>query len=113
MREILRACGADLGKLKQELKEHIDQSTPRLEEGEISLDVRRLPSISLTEAQRLGRQVEDVLAKFPEVTSVVSRTGRPEVPTDPVGFDGVPEAKLKGPVHTVLTVEQRLEHVFS
>src|SRR5919112_3859540 len=34
VREILRACGADLPKLKQELKEHIDQSTPRLEEGE-------------------------------------------------------------------------------
>ena len=34
VREVLRACGADLGKLKQELKEHIDQSTPRLEEGE-------------------------------------------------------------------------------
>jgi ATP-dependent Clp protease ATP-binding subunit ClpA len=34
VREVLRACGSDLGKLKQELKEHIDQSTPRLEEGE-------------------------------------------------------------------------------
>jgi ATP-dependent Clp protease ATP-binding subunit ClpA len=34
VREILRACGSDLTKLKQELKEHIDQSTPRLEEGE-------------------------------------------------------------------------------
>ena len=34
VREVLRACGADLSKLKQELKEHIDQSTPRLEEGE-------------------------------------------------------------------------------
>ena len=34
MREVLRACGADLSKLKQELKDHIDQSTPRLEEGE-------------------------------------------------------------------------------
>src|SRR5271154_1081094 len=34
VREILRACGADLSKLKQELKDHIDQSTPRLEEGE-------------------------------------------------------------------------------
>jgi ATP-dependent Clp protease ATP-binding subunit ClpA len=34
VREILRACGADLVKLKQELKEHIDQSTPRLEETE-------------------------------------------------------------------------------
>ena len=34
VREILRACGADLTKLKQDLKEHIDQSTPKLEEGE-------------------------------------------------------------------------------
>ena len=34
VREVLRACGADLAKLKQELQEHIDQSTPRLEETE-------------------------------------------------------------------------------
>ena len=34
VREILRACGADLAKLKQELREHIDQSTPRLDDGE-------------------------------------------------------------------------------
>jgi ATP-dependent Clp protease ATP-binding subunit ClpA len=34
VREVLRACGADLGKLKQELKDHIDQSTPRVEDGE-------------------------------------------------------------------------------
>jgi ATP-dependent Clp protease ATP-binding subunit ClpA len=34
VREVLRACGADLAKLKEELKEHIDQSTPRLEESE-------------------------------------------------------------------------------
>ena len=34
VREVLRACGADLAKLKEELKEHIDQSTPRLDESE-------------------------------------------------------------------------------
>ncbi|HEX4267331.1 MAG TPA: ATP-dependent Clp protease ATP-binding subunit ClpA [Steroidobacteraceae bacterium] len=34
VREILRACGADLTKLKQELKDHIEQSTPRVEDGE-------------------------------------------------------------------------------
>ena len=60
---------------------------PRLDEGELSLDVRRLPSISITEAQRLGVQVEDVRARFPEVRSVVTRTGRAEVATDPVGPD--------------------------
>src|SRR4029453_15454783 len=60
---------------------------PRLDEGELSLDIKRLPSISITEAQRLGVQVEDVLARFPEVLSVVTRTGRAEVATDPVGPD--------------------------
>jgi ATP-dependent Clp protease ATP-binding subunit ClpA len=34
VREILRSCGADLTKLKQDLKDHIDQSTPHLEESE-------------------------------------------------------------------------------
>jgi ATP-dependent Clp protease ATP-binding subunit ClpA len=34
VREILRACGADLNKLKQELKDHVDQATPHLEESE-------------------------------------------------------------------------------
>jgi cobalt-zinc-cadmium resistance protein CzcA len=60
---------------------------PRLDEGELSLDIKRLPSISISEAQRLGLQVEEVLARFPEVTSVVTRTGRAEVATEPVGPD--------------------------
>ena len=60
---------------------------PRLDEGELSLDIKRLPSISITEAQRLGVEVEDVLARFPEARSVVTRTGRAEVATDPVGPD--------------------------
>jgi ATP-dependent Clp protease ATP-binding subunit ClpA len=34
VREILKACGADLTKLKQELKDHLEQSTPKLEEAE-------------------------------------------------------------------------------
>src|SRR5579863_7193629 len=34
VREVLKACGADLAKLKQELKEHLEQSTPKLEEAE-------------------------------------------------------------------------------
>jgi len=34
VREVLRACGVDFARLRQELKEHIEQSTPRLEDGE-------------------------------------------------------------------------------
>ncbi len=33
VREILRACGADLGRMRQELKDHIEQSTPRVADG--------------------------------------------------------------------------------
>jgi ATP-dependent Clp protease ATP-binding subunit ClpA len=32
VREVLRACGADLARLRQELKEHIEQSTPQVTE---------------------------------------------------------------------------------
>ncbi len=60
---------------------------PRLEEGELAIDTRRLPSVSIGAAQKLNQQMEQVLKSFPEVLSVVSRTGRPEVPTDPVGPD--------------------------
>ena len=34
VREILKACGADLVKLKQDLKDHLEQSTPKLDEAE-------------------------------------------------------------------------------
>ena len=60
---------------------------PRLDEGELSLDVRRLPSISISEAQRLGLEVEESLSALPEIRSIVTRTGRAEVATDPVGPD--------------------------
>ena len=60
---------------------------PRIFEGAFVIDVRRLPSIALSEAQRLGEQLEQVLTRFPEVRGAVTRTGRAEVPTDPVGPD--------------------------
>jgi heavy metal efflux system protein len=62
---------------------------PRIDEGEFSFDIKRLPSISLREAVALGEQAEKVLARFPETLSIVTRTGRAEVATDPVGFDEV------------------------
>jgi cobalt-zinc-cadmium resistance protein CzcA len=60
---------------------------PRLDEGEFSLDVRRIPSVGISTAQALGEQVEKVVARFPETVSIVTRIGRPEVATDPVGVD--------------------------
>ncbi len=60
---------------------------PRIFEGQFTIDVRRLPSVAISEAQRLGEQLEKVIARFPEVTTIVTRTGRPEVATDPAGPD--------------------------
>lgn len=58
---------------------------PRLEEGAIAIQVTRPPSVSITEASRGTTAVERALAKFPEVTRVVSRTGSPDVATDVMG----------------------------
>jgi cobalt-zinc-cadmium resistance protein CzcA len=60
---------------------------PRLDEGEFALDVRRLPSVGIQTAQNLAAQVEEVVARFPETESVVTRLGRAEVATDPCGPD--------------------------
>jgi len=61
---------------------------PKLDEGAIAILDWRLPSVSLTEAIRNTTLVERTLLKdFPEVETVVSRTGQAEVPTDPMGTE--------------------------
>jgi cobalt-zinc-cadmium resistance protein CzcA len=71
---------------------------PRLDEGEFAFDVRRLPSIGISTANKLAGQVEKVLAKFPETLSVVTRLGRAEVATDPCGPDeSAVRVKLRPP----------------
>ena len=60
---------------------------PRLDEGAIALQAWRLPSVSLEESIRNTTMVEKVLKKFPEVITVVSRTGRAEIATDPMGVE--------------------------
>jgi cobalt-zinc-cadmium resistance protein CzcA len=60
---------------------------PKLEEGTFVVTMVRLPSVSLEEATRQTRDVEKALRRFPEVTTVVSRTGRAEIATDPMGVN--------------------------
>lgn len=60
---------------------------PRLEEGSLAIQIQRLPSVSLTRSIEIAGAVERILRKFPEVTKVVSKTGRAEVATDPMGVD--------------------------
>ena len=60
---------------------------PRLDEGDLAVQVQRLPSISLEESVRNTTEVEKVLMSFPEVKTVISKTGRAEVATDPMSVD--------------------------
>jgi len=60
---------------------------PRLEEGSLAVQIQRLPSVSLTESVNIATNAEKVLRGFPEVTKVISKTGRAEVATDPMGVD--------------------------
>jgi cobalt-zinc-cadmium resistance protein CzcA len=60
---------------------------PRLDEGDLAIQVWRLPSVSLDESVATALQVEASLRQFPEVIRVVSRTGSPEVATDPMGIE--------------------------
>ncbi len=57
---------------------------PELEEGAIALQAIRLPTISLQGSTEICSVIEREVLKTPEVTTVVSRTGRAEVATDPM-----------------------------
>ena len=60
---------------------------PRLDEGALAVQIQQLPSVSLTQSVRTVTEAERVLKRFPEVTKVVSKTGRAEVATDPMGIE--------------------------
>ena len=60
---------------------------PRLDEGSLAMQIQQLPSVSLTNSLETVTQAEKVLREFPEVTKVISKTGRAEVATDPMSID--------------------------
>jgi cobalt-zinc-cadmium resistance protein CzcA len=60
---------------------------PRIDEGDLVVAIRRIPSIGITEARDLDLAVQKVLARFPEVETSLGMTGRAEVAVDAVGMD--------------------------
>lgn len=60
---------------------------PRLDEGDIAVQIIRLPSVSLTESVEIAGDVEQRLMAFAEVATVVGNTGRAEISTDPMGVE--------------------------
>ena len=61
---------------------------PQLDEGSIAMQIWRLPSISLEKSNEISTRAEKALLdEFPEIKTVISRTGRAEIATDPMGVE--------------------------
>lgn len=60
---------------------------PVMDEGAFDMDIQLLPGISLDEAIRVARQVEQKLKEFPELETIVSRTGQTGVAVEARGVD--------------------------
>lgn len=62
---------------------------PTLDEGAIAMQAVRPPSVSLEEAVRATTRIERaLLEEFPdEIETIVSKTGRAEIATDPMGVE--------------------------
>ena len=58
---------------------------PKLDEGDLAIQAVRLPSVSLEESIEMTKAMERTLLEFPQVESVISKTGRPEIANDPMG----------------------------
>ncbi|MAT15141.1 MAG: CusA/CzcA family heavy metal efflux RND transporter [Planctomyces sp.] len=58
---------------------------PRLEEGDLLVEAVRLPSATLEGSIEMSTQIEKVLIEYPEVKTVFSKTGRPEIANDVMG----------------------------
>jgi len=60
---------------------------PQLDEGDLLVEVRRLPGIALSESVATDRRIQAALLELPEITHAVSKTGAPELATDPMGIE--------------------------
>lgn len=60
---------------------------PTLDEGSIAVQTFRIPSISLPQSLDLQIKAEKILKQFPEVIDVVSKTGRADIASDPMGVE--------------------------
>ena len=59
---------------------------PKLDEGSILIETRKLPSVSLPESVDISTRVERILLRFPEVKQIVTKIGRPDLATEAMGI---------------------------
>jgi cobalt-zinc-cadmium resistance protein CzcA len=58
---------------------------PSMDEGAIVVQPFQLPSVSLRQSLDTVRRIEQAILELPEATHVVSRTGRSDISSDPMG----------------------------
>ncbi|MEO5922305.1 MAG: CusA/CzcA family heavy metal efflux RND transporter [Bryobacteraceae bacterium] len=59
---------------------------PRLDEGSILIETRKLPGVSLPQSVEMSNQVEKTVRAFDEVSGVVTKIGRPDLATEAMGI---------------------------
>ncbi len=60
---------------------------PKLDEGDVLVEARRLPGVALSESIETDRRLQLALLEVPEVAHVVSKTGAPDLANDPMGIE--------------------------
>ncbi|MEN9314885.1 MAG: hypothetical protein RIS35_1278, partial [Pseudomonadota bacterium] len=61
---------------------------PTMDEGDLIIGLEKLPSISLEASVDLDLRIQrEILARIPEVTRIVARTGSDEIGLDPMGLN--------------------------
>lgn len=61
---------------------------PKLDEGDIAMQIIMKPGSSLSESIKISEEVENIItSNFPEVKTMVGRIGVAEIPTDPMPMD--------------------------
>lgn len=82
---------------------------PRLDEGAIAVQIQQLPSVSLTQSIATANEAEKVFVSFPEITKVVTKLGRAEVATDPMGVEAGDIYLALKPIEQWKTAQSREE----
>jgi heavy metal efflux system protein len=73
---------------------------PRLDEGSILVETRKLPGVSLTESVAISKRIEQRLRQVPEIADVVIKIGRPDFATEAMGINEGDTYLLLRPVET-------------
>jgi cobalt-zinc-cadmium resistance protein CzcA len=73
---------------------------PRLDEGSILVETRKLPGVSLTDSVEISKRIEQRLRTFPEISDVVIKIGRPDFATEAMGINEGDTYLLLKPMNT-------------